>query len=49
VDLVDEQQDVAAGLDLLEHLLQALLEVAAIAGPGDEGAEVERVQSCLLR
>ena len=44
VDLVDEQQDVAAGLDLLEHLLQALLEVAAVAGPGDEGAEVERVQ-----
>ena len=44
VDLVDEQQDVAAGLDLLEHLLQALLEVAAVAGAGDEGAEVERVQ-----
>ena len=44
VDLVDEQQDVAARLDLLEHLLQALLEVAAVAGAGDEGTEVERVQ-----
>ena len=44
VDLVDEQQDVAAGLDLLEHLLQALLEVAAVAAAGDEGAEVERVE-----
>ena len=44
VDLVDEQQDVAAGLDLLEHLLQALLEVTAVATAGDEGAEVERVQ-----
>ena len=44
VDLVDEQQDVAAGLDLLEDLLQALLEVAAVAGAGDQGAEVERVQ-----
>ena len=44
VDLVDEQQDVAAGLDLLEHLLEALLEVAAVAAAGDEGAEVERVQ-----
>ena len=44
VDLVDEQQDVAAALDLLEHLLEALLEVAAVAAAGDEGAEVERVQ-----
>ena len=44
VDLVDEQQDVAAGLDLLEHLLEALLEVAAVARPGDERTEVERVQ-----
>jgi hypothetical protein len=44
VDLVDEQQDVAAGLDLLEHLLQALLEVTAVAGSGDERTEVERVE-----
>jgi hypothetical protein len=44
VDLVDEQDDVAAGADLLEHLLEALLEVAAVAAAGDEGAEVERVE-----
>ena len=44
VDLVDEQHDVAAGLDLLEHLLQALLEVAAVTAAGDERTEVERVQ-----
>src|SRR3954447_5086603 len=44
VDLVDEQDDVAAGADLLEHLLEALLEVTAVAGPGDQGAEVERVE-----
>ena len=40
VELVDEQDDVAAGADLLEHLLQALLEVAAVAGarrPGRRG------------
>src|SRR5439155_21187908 len=43
VELVDEQDDVAAGADLLQHLLQALLEVAAVTGPGDEGAEVEGV------
>ena len=44
VELVDEQDDVAAGLDLLEHLLEALLEVAAVAGAGHERAEVERVE-----
>ena len=44
VDLVDEQDDVAAGLDLLEHLLQALLEVTAVAAAGDECAEVEGVE-----
>ena len=32
VELVDEQDDVAAGADLLQHLLEALLEVAAVAG-----------------
>ena len=44
VELVDEQDDVAAGADLLEHLLEALLEVAAVAAAGDERAEVERVE-----
>jgi hypothetical protein len=44
VDLVDEQHDVAAGADLLEDLLEALLEVAAVAAAGDERAEVEGVQ-----
>ena len=41
VQLVDEQDDVAAGADLLEDLLQALLEVTAVAAAGDERAEVE--------
>ena len=48
VDLVDEQDDVAAGADLLEHLLQALLEVAPVAAAGDEGAEVEGVELLAL-
>ncbi len=47
VQLVDEQDDVAAGADLLQHLLQALLEVAPVPGAGDQRAEVERVE--LLR
>src|SRR3712207_6937767 len=41
--LVDEQDDVAAGGDLLDDLLQPLLEVTAVAGAGDEGAEVEEI------
>src|SRR5690606_32172163 len=49
VDLVDEQDDVAAGADLLEHLLQALLEVAAVAGARDQGAEVEGVELLVLQ
>src|SRR6266487_240619 len=48
VDLVDEQDDVAAGADLLEHLLQPLLEVTAVAGTRDQGAEVERVELLVL-
>src|SRR4051794_11600735 len=43
VELVDEQDDVAALGDLLHHLLQALLELAAVLRPGDERREVERV------
>ena len=47
VQLVDEQDDVAACADLLQHLLQPLFEVTAVAGTGDECAEVEGVE--LLR
>jgi hypothetical protein len=43
VDLVDEQDRVALPLELCEHRLEALLEVAAILGPGDQTAEVQRV------
>ena len=46
ISVVDEQDDVAAGVDLLEHLLQALFEVTAVAaclppvnrGPGCRAA-----------
>ena len=44
VDLVDEEDDVAPRADLLEDLLQALLEVAAVAAARHERAEVERVE-----
>src|SRR5690606_28101647 len=48
VDLVDEQDDVAAGRDLLEHLLEALLEVTAVARAGDQRTQVERVELLVL-
>ena len=49
VELVDEQDDVAAGADLLQHLLEPLLEVAAVAGTGHQGPEVERVELLALQ
>ena len=49
VELVDEQDDLALGvLDLLEDGLEALLELAAELGPGDERAEVERDDPLVL-
>ena len=49
VQLVDEEDDVALGLlDLLEHGLQPVLELAAVLGAGDEGAEVEGDHALVL-
>ena len=48
VHLVDEQDDVAAGADLLEHLLQALFEVTAIPGASHQRAQVQRVELLVL-
>ena len=44
MQLVDEQDDVAPRADLLQHLLEALLEVAAVAGARNQRAEVEGVE-----
>ena len=41
MNLVDEENRVLVLLDLLHHLLQALLEVAAIAGASEQRAHVE--------
>ena len=49
VHLVDEQDDLAVrGLDLREHGLQPLLELAAIFGAGDQRAEIERQHLLVL-
>ena len=42
VDLVDEHDGVRVRLELLDDLLQALLEIAAIARAGEQRAHVER-------
>ncbi|KWT85240.1 hypothetical protein APY03_4043 [Variovorax sp. WDL1] len=43
MDLVDEEDRVRLVLERLEHALQALLEVAAVLGAGQQRAHVERV------
>ncbi len=43
VDLVDEQHRVGHLLQRGQHALQALLEVAAVLGAGDQRAQVQRV------
>ena len=42
MNLVDEQNRVLVLLDLLHHLLEALLEIAAISRSGEQRAHVER-------
>ena len=49
VDLVDEQDRVRVVDQLLEHRLQALLEIAAVLGAGEQRAHVERVDGGLLQ
>ena len=48
VQLVDEQDDVAGSRDLLQDRLQPLLEFAAVFGPGEQRAEIERQQAPAL-
>ena len=49
VELVDEEQDAPlALLDLVEHGLQALLELAAVLGAGEQRAHVEREDGAVL-
>ena len=49
MQLVDEEDDLALGVgDLLEDGLEAILELAAVLGTGDQGADVERHQAAVL-
>ena len=44
MNLVDEEDDVAAGADLFQHFLESFFEVSAVAAAGDQCSEVERVE-----
>ena len=44
VNLVNEQDNVAAGANLLEHLLEAFLKVTAVPGSRDQGSQIQGVQ-----
>ena len=49
VQLVDEQDDVVRVTELLDDLLEALLELAAVLRAGDERADVERQHALSLQ
>ena len=49
VQLVDEEDAVAAGAHLLDDLLEALLELAAVLRAGDQRADVEREHALALQ
>jgi hypothetical protein len=48
VELIDEQDDLGAGLGLIQDLLEALLELTAVLGAGDDGGEVEHDEALAL-
>src|SRR5207249_2886111 len=47
VHLIDEEDAVAGALELFDNLLQALLELAAVLGAGDERANVQRDETAV--
>ena len=49
MDFVDEHDGAGAGLDLLDHGLEAFLEIAAVARAGEQHAHVEHVDGAVLR
>src|SRR5699024_6208476 len=49
VDLVDEQDDIAALVNLLQHLLQALFEVTAVTGTGHPRTSIKRIHLLVLQ
>lgn len=48
MDFVDEQDGVRLVLERLEHALEALLEIAAVLGAGQQRAHVQRIDHAFL-
>ena len=44
MNLVDEQDNIAAGANLLEHLLEAFLKVTAVPGARNQGTQIQGVK-----
>ena len=49
VDLIDEEDDVAAGLHFFDNLLELLFEVAAVASTGDHRTQIQGVNLLALQ
>src|SRR5262245_48120030 len=49
MNLVDEENRVLFLLETIEHLFDALLEIAAIPRAGDQRAEIQRIDLCRLQ
>ncbi|CAB4773297.1 unannotated protein [freshwater metagenome] len=49
VQFVDEQNDVSASSNFLEHLLQALFEVSAVTATSHQSTKVQRVEVLVLQ
>ena len=48
VDLVDEHDGAGIGFQLLDHLLEPFLEIAAVARAGEQRAHVEGKHGCAV-
>ena len=49
MDFVDEHDGAGTGLDFLDHGLEALFKIAAVAGAGEQHAHVEHVDGAVLQ
>ena len=49
MDLVDEQDDVAGGLDLAEQALDALFKLAPELGPSHQGGQIQQIDLLVLQ
>ena len=49
MNLIDEENDIPAGADLFEHLLEAFFEITAVARTGDKCAKIKCVDLLIFQ